>query len=150
MPVMTSPGLTVSFFQPFASIRVMAGPPTCHFSTLPSSLFTSSVIIGCGFSQANSITVPFTVTSLELSIGHEWCADSGTTAETSKRMPSAVTSRDFIVDGPPLGHSRSELRQPLHFFPYGFHLAQQIVKARVTVKMTKRPAPRQVRIVNEA
>src|SRR5579864_410977 len=45
----------------------------------------------------NSITLPFTVTSRSLLTGHEWCADSGTTAETSVKTTNAGTHTAFIV-----------------------------------------------------
>src|SRR6266853_5992533 len=54
MPVITSPGLTVVLVQPFASIRLMAGPPIDHFSVPPSLVRTSRVTIGCGFPHMNS------------------------------------------------------------------------------------------------
>src|SRR5437867_2593512 len=46
MPVIASPGLTVILVQPLASNRLMAGPPTNHFSIPPSLVRPSRVIIG--------------------------------------------------------------------------------------------------------
>jgi hypothetical protein len=48
----------------------MAGPPISHFSTWPLAFGASTVIIGWGFDQTNSVTVPFTVTSLVRLTGH--------------------------------------------------------------------------------
>jgi len=76
------PGFTVDLVQPFASIRLMAGPPTSHCSTLPSSVRTSSVIIGCGFSQAKPVTRPFTGTSFSKRTGQEMCAKARDGAQT--------------------------------------------------------------------
>jgi hypothetical protein len=67
----------VSFIQPFASMRVIAGPPINHVSTLASSGRTSIVNIGCGLVHSICFTVPFTVTSLSIATGHEWWAASG-------------------------------------------------------------------------
>src|SRR5262245_14064403 len=97
MPVITSPGLTVVLDQPFASIRLMAGPPTSHFSIVPSAALTSRVIMGCGFSHSNMVTVPFTVTSLDMSTGQEWWADTGTAPETNARMTIVGTNNLFAT-----------------------------------------------------
>src|SRR5205809_6403689 len=97
-----SPGLTVVLVHPFASIRLIAGPPTNHFSILPSSVRTSRVIVGGGFPQTNSLTVPLTVTSWDKLTGHEWCADRGTAPWTSARMTNTGNSKHFIGRSFPL------------------------------------------------
>ena len=68
---MTSPGFSEAFSQPLAAIRLVLGPPTFHFSTLPLASATSMPNITCGLPQLYEVRVPLTVTSFEESTGQE-------------------------------------------------------------------------------
>src|SRR3954466_15246185 len=79
-PEISVPAGSEFLFQPRRSNALGAPPSTIHFSTVPSSFFTSMWIHECGLIHSILVTVPFNVTGFlaSNSAAKEWCASAGT------------------------------------------------------------------------
>src|SRR5712691_1075300 len=86
---MTSPALRVFLSQPVPAIRLGLGPPTVHFSTVPSLFVTSRKICTCGLDQSKPVTVPFTVIERDVSTAHVWCANDEVATSRTATVPTA-------------------------------------------------------------